>query len=164
MKKKDNQVLNFPPFWAGIIGSIICAVIVLFLLLTGSQSKYPRIDNRLFLALICCAFIYSCTYYSASKDCLTLRLFGIPLRKIPWSKVSGATYLCNLKTRRGADLLHCVILSLHPAQQFAGQSSDELKLFKQKNRFKYVQLNIPEGKDTEFLEALEQYLEVPISS
>lgn len=142
--------------------SIFIFAIFVFLCLLwlndGVEIRYPRQDIRFILVVCCCGLIYSCMYYKFYSDSIILTFLGIPIWKVHRSKVSGAKYMCYYTAGNGKVKLNCVLITIRPVYPFWGNDSRSLTLFKWKHPFRCMQINIPEGKDDEYIAMLEQSL------
>ena len=158
MKKQESVLIHVPPYWAGILISVIAAAIATGLVLWGYEGSSRRyMDSEMYLIIAGFIFVYSCISYTVHTDYLTIKIFGIPVRRIHWICFSGATYVCDRKSRKGVDQPNCILLTLRPANPFLG-TSDMLRKYKRSNRFRYIELLIPDGKDQEYVSALEALL------
>lgn len=159
---KNQYLGKSSPYWGGVIGSIVGIVIGLFAVINDWQVQYPPIDSRFFLCVCCCGLMYSSVYYRLYSDHLVMVFLGIPIRRIPRSKISGARHMRYWQSKDGKEHLNCVFLTLRPALPFCGWTPKDKKIFKWTHPFQYAQLNVPEGKDAEFVPVLEKCLGFPI--
>ena len=144
-----KKILKLPPYYAGMLGALV-GVVQECRGVDGS--RYPPYITPVELILISMVLlVYSCHYVVFNEDCVAMCLFGIPLRRIPYSKISGAVWI-RRNNSKGVKIHSAVLLTLAPYE--LSDKVVEMLGYKRRNLFRTQYVLLPPWKDEECISVI----------
>lgn len=148
-----KKILTLPPHYVGILGACCITVINVVIECIGWESSWhPRyINNQEIVILSIAVLLCSCIYHVFYEDCVTMCLFGIPLRRIPYSKISGAVWI-RRNNSKGMRIHSAVLLTLSPYE--LSDKVVEMLGYQRRNLFRTQYVLLPPLKDDECISVI----------
>lgn len=113
---KSKSLFQTKPDWGSIsVFFLVILIISCLILFNVEEPRYPPISFEHMLLVVCIGLFTFFKTHVVTKECLIVKLLGIPIRKIPWSKVSAATFVPH---RNKAVPEGSVYITIHPAKPY----------------------------------------------
>lgn len=158
MKK---EIIRIPPHWFGFIGSLFCGILAGILALIKVDPAYPKISDSLLLILCGCSLVCSCIYSVFYENCLVICLLGIPLRKVPYTKISSVVWITKSNAQNGSRFHHKLVFTILP-YQLTDKVMAGLKK-RRRNPFHTIAIYLPYRKDAAYFQKLRNCLDnIPV--
>ena len=89
-KRRRKAVLKIPPDWVNIILAVIAlSPFVIWPEPLNERALGQHWSWGALLVYVCLALLFNCIQYSFYEDAVIFKLFGIPIRRIRWERVSA---------------------------------------------------------------------------
>lgn len=154
----QKNTLRIPPNYVGIGGACIAGIWGTAIRLLGWESirRPPYMNSIGFFWLGIGVLAISLFYYTFDEDQLTVRWLGIPLRKIPYERISGVVWITKSNKRTGITFHHALVFTLAP-YQLTDKVIDSIN-YRRRNLFRTVFIYLPGWKDDAYFRRLKNFL------
>lgn len=154
MDKSAKQVAHIPPYWLGLVATLLAGAMCTSMVLAGIELT-NKMDPEFYAIIYFFFAIISTVCYDLYEDRLVVNVLFIPVRSISWSQISGAVYIPSdwnaRKSIRGAS----VIFSVYPCVPY-DQSIGSIRSYRWLHLRKTIRIYIGEDKNRQFVNTIKQ--------
>lgn len=147
-----------PPYYLGIGVACLAAIWGASMRWLGwdSTRRPPYLGSDDFFLLAIGVLIISLFYYRFDENKLTICWLGIPLRKIPYERITGVVWITKSSKRKGITFHDALVLTLSP-YQLTDKVVDSINC-RRRNLFRTLAIYLPFWKDDAYFFRLKEYL------